>query len=180
MTRAPALAAALAALFAVTSASADLSVTFDEGAPKDRFSIRTSCATPALDLTIALSGSAAGLIFDTTGEGAGVQVFQPVEVASGARHVRAIGPVTDGDTTMIVSLAPMAAGESVTLTTDVDDTRPAGTLGQIRVSGSEIAGAAVTVTSSAGTSSATFGASDQSRDALANVTLSYPCAPDQS
>ncbi|MEO1695473.1 MAG: aggregation factor core, partial [Pseudomonadota bacterium] len=70
MTRA-ALVITLCALVAATPARADLEVRFDEGAPKDRFTVENTsgCAIGAAQITIDLSGSPFGLIFDTTGSG---------------------------------------------------------------------------------------------------------------
>ena len=61
---------------------ADIVVNFVESAPKDRFVIENTgeCEFENLVVEIDLSGSAGGLIFDTTATGAGVEVFQPFEV----------------------------------------------------------------------------------------------------
>ncbi|MEO1551505.1 MAG: aggregation factor core [Pseudomonadota bacterium] len=142
---APALALALCP----TVASADLAIRFVESAPKDRFVIvnQGACALGETELTIDLSSSAAGLIFDVTGQGAGVEVFQPLELVAGADLVRAISDVADGDATVTLTLAQMAPNAQVAFTVDVDDTAPASSLGQIRVAGSEIEGATATLTS---------------------------------
>lgn len=126
-----------------SSAVADVTLQFQESAPKDLFTITnaSSCPTGPLTLTIDLSGSAAGLIFDTTGSGAGVSVFQPLEIASGADYVAEISQITDGDQRVQVRFAGLPGGAKVVLTTDVDDTLAQSWDGQTRVSGAEIAGA---------------------------------------
>ena len=75
-------AAYLALALAVGSpVGADITVRFDEGAPKDRFSITNQGACPLgeVAVTLDLGASAAGLIFDVTSLGAGVSVFQPLK-----------------------------------------------------------------------------------------------------
>ena len=91
--------------------AAGLTVRFIEGAPTDRFEIinATGCETGALELRIDLTGSAGGLIFDTTATGAGVSVFQPFRVAEGPLAL-ASGTVKDGDRVLVLSLAGLRGG----------------------------------------------------------------------
>ncbi|WP_420332888.1 aggregation factor core [Roseibium sp.] len=126
-----------------TSANADISVRFDEGAPKDRFTFENvgSCPIGASELVLDISGSKAGLIFDTTGAGAGVEVFQPLEIVSGAQSLAAITKVKDGDNAVTLSIAELQPGAKIAFTIDVDDTAGGR---EITVSGSEIEGASVT------------------------------------
>lgn len=125
-------------------ASADVVVTFAEGAPKDRFTVEMTgnCALGAEDVVIDLSGSTAGLVFDVTGAGAGVEVYQPFEVVSGQDLLSSQPVVRDGDQRVVLPLSGLPAGQTVAFTIDVDDT--AGQR-EITVSGSEIAGATVRV-----------------------------------
>lgn len=135
-----------------TAAHADgISVQFADGAPKDSLTFQnTGC--PLIDATIVidLRGTAGGLIFDVTGQGAGVSVYQPIETQSS--NV-AIAPVVDGDQVLHLIVSSFGTGETISLTADLDDTL-AGS--QITVTGSEIAGATVTVASGAATQSAPF------------------------
>ncbi len=121
-------------------AHADVDVVFREGAPKDRFSIvnTSECALDAMVLTIDLANSDGRLIFDTTGNGAGVEVFQPFEVSSDAIELSSAEDVKDGDTQLTINIKTIGAGESVSFTIDVDDTLVDSKLGKIRVAGSEI------------------------------------------
>lgn len=125
------------------SAIADIRVEFDEGAPKDRFTISniSGCALMKGEVLIDLSKSKAGLIFDTTGQGAGVEVFQPLEFTQGQNFLTNEPQVKDGDNSVRLVFANFDPGSSISFTIDVDDT-----IGQreITVSGSEIAGAAFT------------------------------------
>lgn len=160
--------AALAAILAglASPAFADLQVRFDEGAPKDRFTIANTgaCALGAASLTIDLSGSPYGLIFDVTGSGAGVEVFQPFELVSGGAALNAIPRVADGDSSVTLDLTGLDAGASLAFTIDVDDTADAL---EITVSDSEIVGAGVALNAAGGTAKAAFG-----RNAVANLAWS--------
>lgn len=121
-------------------ASADINVRFLEGAPTDRFVFEAmgTCALQDVTLTIDLSGSTAGLIFDTTPAGAGVEVFQPFTLVAGADLVTATSGVVDGDQRLSLYVAQLDPGAQIAFTIDVDDTIGAR---EITVSGSEIAGA---------------------------------------
>jgi hypothetical protein len=125
-----------------TPAAADLTMRFSEGAPKDRFTLTNTgdCALPALVVTLDIGTAAAGLIFDTTASGAGVDVFQPFELVNGADVLSGTPEVTDGDTAISLPLRGLAAGQTVAFTIDVDDT---GGGREITVSGSEISGASL-------------------------------------
>ena len=133
-------------------ALADLDVHFIEGAPKDRFEFAFTgdCPLGPMQITVDLNDSAGALIFDTTGGGAGVEVFQPFELIEGAEHVAASSRVSDGDRKITLDLTSIAPGNVVAFTIDVDDTV---SNRQITVNGSEIAGARVM----AGGTSALFG-----------------------
>ena len=133
-------------------AMADMSVRFIEGAPKDRFEITNlgPCASGQADLLIDLSGSAAGLIFDVTGSGAGVEVFQPFEIVSGAKALLRLPKVADGDKHLVLAIRDLPALGRIVFTIDVDDT-----IDQrgITVSGAEIEGARLSLTTAAGSMS---------------------------
>lgn len=132
--------ASLVPFLIASIAQAELSVEFIEGAPKDTFVISTSCDLPAGVLTLDMTRSAGGLIFDVTGQGAGVEVFQPLEIVSGSEWLREVSQVKDGDQTLSLALKAMPATASLIFTIDMDDT-----LGgrEIKVSGSEIEGGEV-------------------------------------
>ncbi|MFD0916038.1 aggregation factor core [Pseudahrensia aquimaris] len=134
------LAALLVAL--PLSAQAELRVKFDEGAPKDRFTIRNAgkCTIKDAQITVDLSGSKSGLIFDVTSAGAGVEVFQPLDIVAGRQSLSKIPKVRDGDKKIVFDVRELSAGKSLAFTIDVDDT--VGTR-EITVSGSEIEGAGV-------------------------------------
>ena len=143
-----------------TSAAAELKVQFLEGAPKDRFVITNTgvCDLAASNLLIDLSGSPYGLIFDVSNQGAGVEVFQPLEFTNGRQMLKAVPQVKDGDNKIALDLKGLKAGAKVAFTIDIDDTAKNR---EITVSNSEFLGAAVelqtggTVTQSAFNAKAT-------------------------
>ena len=140
----------LAVALTAGTASADVVVRFDEGAPKDRFTITntSACALGGVEITIDLAGSAAGLIFDVTGAGAGVEVFQPFELVRGGDVVTTAPEVGDGDTSVTLTLDGLGPQQDVAFTIDVDDTTGGR---EITVNGSEILGASVEVKGTFGT-----------------------------
>jgi len=127
----------LALICAASTAAADLTVSFRDGAPKDRFTLSYAgdCALEETTLVIDLGTAPAGLIFDITSAGAGVEVFQPLEWVQGSAQT---SDVSDGDTALTVTLASWAPGEVRAFTVDIDDTT---SNRQITVDGSEMAGA---------------------------------------
>ncbi|WP_170387590.1 aggregation factor core [Ruegeria atlantica] len=151
-------------LIAATSLQAGVQIRFIEGAPKGRFVLTNvgACEVEASTLKIDLSQSAGRLIFDVTEKGAGVEVFQPLEFVEGADALRQLPSVVDGQETIELEIASLAAGDKLAFTIDVDDT-----VGQreITVTGSEIEGATVSYTDADKTSTATF-----SSEARVNVT----------
>ena len=131
----------LAAATLALPAFADINVRFMEGAPTDRFIFTAAgdCPLEGVRLTIDLSGSSAGLIFDTTPSGAGVEVFQPFVLVAGADMVTGTSGVVDGDQRLTLDVARLDPGAQIAFTIDVDDTIGAR---EITVSGAEITGAA--------------------------------------
>lgn len=138
-----------------TAAHADLRVSFQEGAPKDRFEIRNigACTITGASVVIDLSQSQGGLIFDVTSSGQGTQVFQPFEIVQGAEALARVPTVVDGQNRVALEITRLAPDASIAFTIDVDDT-----LGQraTTVTGAEIAGATVSYNSGAIPVLATF------------------------
>ncbi|MDM7941383.1 MAG: hypothetical protein QUV35_02025 [Hydrogenophaga sp.] len=140
---------------AALPAAAAVGVRFVEGAPKDRFEItnRAACALRDTEVVIDLRPSAAGLVFDVTALGAGVEVFQPLEIVAGADALASVSSVVDGDRQVVLSIRRLAPAARIAFTIDVDDTLgPRG----ITVSGSEIEGAVVRVNTAGATASGRF------------------------
>ena len=157
------LIAASAYLMVSAPVQAGLQVRFIEGAPKDMFVLTNTgaCDVVASDVSIDLSASAGRLIFDVTGAGAGVNVFQPVDFVEGAEALQELPLVEDGQTSVDLKIQSLAAGQNIAFTVDVDDT-----IGQreITVSGSEIVGAVLSFKTGSEELSGVF-----SSDALAEV-----------
>lgn len=150
------IAGAAALAIIAQPALADLSVRFLEGAPKDRFIITSEggvCADGPVSIVVDMSGSAGALIFDVTGEGAGVEVYQPFELVSGGTLVSGASRVVDGDSALQLDLETIAPGTEVAFTIDVDDTIGAR---EITVTGSEISGAIVRVVADGDVATGTF------------------------
>lgn len=171
ITLATVLCAASTASAAPSSTS--LSVSFLESAPKDSFTITNtgSCAANDLVVHIDLAASKGRLIFDPTASGAGVDVFQPLEVAAGQRHVASISPIQDGSQEVALKINAFGPGDKVIFTVDVDDTLKRSQLGQTRVANSEIENAKVRADLGNGAKiEASFGADASVR--LPNI----PCA----
>ena len=124
-----------------------LVVTFSESAPKDSFTFTNvgTCKLGQLQIRLNLASSQGRLIFDPTASGAGVEVFQPLEVTAGQSSIVSISDVRDGSQDLTLKLSSLSPGAKVAFTVDVDDTLPQGKsqLGQTRVSGAEIAGAKI-------------------------------------
>lgn len=132
------LAALMAAI--ATPALAELRVTYVDSYP-DAITIenRSGCDLGPFELTIDLGASPAGLIFDTSGRGAGLAGYAPVQIIDGREQVLGISRVEDGDSMLVVKLDFLGGGGTVTLAVDVDDTSPGSALGQTIIAGSEIA-----------------------------------------
>ncbi|MBT8413073.1 MAG: aggregation factor core [Boseongicola sp.] len=152
---------AILLLFSAAPVAADVQARFIEGAPKDRFTFTASeafCETGAVTLTVDLRSSAGALIFDVTENGAGVDVFQPLEVVAGSDALLGETTVADGDQNLTIALSALQPGAPFAFTIDVDDTLGAR---EITVSGSEIIGAEVTLSTNSKTRSAVFGENAQ-------------------
>ena len=123
-------------------ALADVTVSYIDSAP-DWITVqnRSGCDLGPFELTIDLGRSPAGLIFDTSGAGAGLSAYAPVEIVGGREQVLGISRVTDGDTKLVLKMDFLGGGGTVTLAVDVDDTSPGSAMGQTIVTGAEIAGA---------------------------------------
>jgi hypothetical protein len=130
------------ALFATNATAQEVTVQFYDGAPKDSITVtNSSCLIANATLVLDLVGSEGALIFDVTSTGAGVEVYQPVEVTSGSAT---LSPVRDGDKQLQLSLDLLPTGEPLSLSADLDDTLAQGH--QVTVIGSEMAGASVSLT----------------------------------
>ena len=118
------------------------SARFVESAPRDRFIIsnESSAGWSIVAVAIDLSTSAGNLIFDTTAEGAGVEVFQPFRNDGGKANLEQEPQVSDGDQSINLRFSTFQAGEDFTFSIDIDDQLTSSDLGQIRVSNNEFIG----------------------------------------
>ncbi|KIN73755.1 hypothetical protein [Sulfitobacter guttiformis] len=118
---------------------------FIESAPWDRFELVMGIQ-PLMSVTVDLRGSAGQLIFDTADGGTGVDVFQPLRDEGGTTA----GVVADGAQAVRVALRDGAPHSRAVFSIDVDDRLKVSDLGQIRVTGGEMAGASVVFETVAG------------------------------
>ncbi|MEM9637565.1 MAG: aggregation factor core [Pseudomonadota bacterium] len=117
-----------------------LTVKFVESALRDRFDIiHTATGVFVTGVSIDLRGSAGALVFDTEEGGAGTEVFQPFRPDAGIEAAE----IEDGARSIELTLQDLSAGQRTGFTIDVDDQREQSDLGQIRVTGGELAGAGV-------------------------------------
>ncbi|MFK7859103.1 MAG: hypothetical protein AB8B64_09790 [Granulosicoccus sp.] len=122
-------------------------IIFLESAPRDRFTVQnTSSGNWSITrVNLDLSSSAGNLIFDVTADGAGVEVYQPYRSENGEAKLSQQPVVVDGDQIIELSFSRFSPGDKHQFSIDIDDQLSESELGQIRVSGGEITGAAIIV-----------------------------------
>jgi hypothetical protein len=77
--------------------------------------------------------------------GQGVEVFQPFEITKGEMRLTSAEKVSDGDKRLSLNIESIKAKDFVSFTIDVDDTLVESQLGNIRVTGTEIKSASVSI-----------------------------------
>ncbi|MGF1445173.1 MAG: hypothetical protein ACFBRM_03120 [Pikeienuella sp.] len=119
---------------------------FTEGAPVDVFRIRNmSLPGWRIDrVEIGLAGSVGRLVFDTAPGGPGRNVSQPFRALGGPAKLSSQPQVPDGSERLLLAFDSFPEGMDFEFTIDMDD-RISGYAGT-SVSGSEVQGAAITVT----------------------------------
>lgn len=128
------------------SCQLDLNVRFIESAPRDRFVIKNNSTTniDIISASFDLSNSQGNLIFDTEDGGTGVEVFQKFKSETDQVKLITFPEVSDGDNQLDIAFETFAQFEEYQFSIDVDDQNIQSDLGQIRVTGGELAGAEVT------------------------------------
>lgn len=146
---------------------------FIEGAPRDRFIVKNQSTNDMSirALSLSLSTSAGKLIFDTQKGGNGVEVYQQFRSESTAIELISAPQLADGAEKLTLDFANFNKGGEYTFSLDVDDRLTNSDLGQIRIAGSEMNGAAITfsVIDTAGKNYVLDATFDQSNRALATV-----------
>ncbi|WP_050526078.1 hypothetical protein [Pseudorhodobacter aquimaris] len=163
------LLCALCALFISSPSYADVRVQFIEGAPKDTFVIANEggCNIGPSELVVDFTASNAGLIFDVTASGMGVEVFQPFDVTQGADLLVGLPTIADGDQTVALSFTGLDGAQKIAFTVDVDDTDGAR---EITVSDAEMTGTMVSLTAQGKRVTAIMGPNAEA------VLTTVPCA----
>lgn len=166
------IATALPSYAAAETCGVDIQARFIESAPRDRFVFENKSSVPAeiVSLNLNLQPSAGRLIFDTESGGTGVEVFQLFRGEDGDAELSAAPVVKDGDDRLALAFKSFGSGQTYRFSIDVDDQLTNSDLGQIRVSGGEMQGAQLTVTTVEGSIySAVFDAGNRAR-------LTAPCS----
>lgn len=130
------------------NAVAAIEIKFLEGAPKDRFVVLNNGTCDLSNFTLAfdLTNTRGELIFDTTADGAGVEVFQPFETQEKGIGLVNAATVVDGDKALSIHIESLPAKNEFSFTIDVDDTLANSDLGQIRVTDAEMQNGRITLT----------------------------------
>ena len=120
---------------------------FVESAPRDRFEFinRSRNGWSVARVELDLANSAGQLVFDTEDGGVGVEVFQPYRAETSSARVADATLPEDGGQRLSVVFERFGVDDTFAFTIDVDDRLTESDLGQIRVSGSEIQGARLSV-----------------------------------
>ncbi|MEP3345603.1 MAG: hypothetical protein ABJN34_12190 [Litoreibacter sp.] len=155
------LALPIAIGLASASASfAQVDIRFTEGTPTDTFTLtNTGCALSAVTVVIDGTGSYGGMIFDTKDGGAVSDAAQPFQILNG--QISAVA-VEDAGPLLRFQVLDWPSESVVSFTIDVDDVLRHGDQGRTQVSGGEIAGAEVRISSDTASG---FGVFDNTRRA---------------
>jgi len=113
---------AVAAFFLyVHSASAEIMISFEESAPKDRFSVSnwSSCEITAGSITFDRSSATSELLFDTEPSGPGENVAQPFEIELTKKVSATSIPVPDGASSAEIRFSDFSPGGEIVVTVDI-------------------------------------------------------------
>lgn len=124
-----------------------LSAKFTESAPRDKFRFynMSSDGWQVQSVKLQLAGSDGNLVFDTEEGGTGVEVFQKFREESQSAKAAVVNEPADGDQSLTIEFSDFPSGANYTFSIDLDDQLKQSELGNIRVSGSEINGAEISV-----------------------------------
>jgi len=150
----------LLALCLAGPAAAQIEAQFTEGTPKDMFTLtNTGCPLRDAAVVVDMTGSYGSLIFDTEGSADGSDAPQPFEAVSGTlRDVL----VEDGASVLRLHVPEWPKGGEVSFTLDVDDVLRHGELGRTQISGGEVAGTEIRISTE---DASGFGVFDNTRRA---------------
>ena len=119
-------------------------VRFVEGAPADTFHfINTGdCDLGRSEVWLDLRPSKAGLVFDVSASGAGVNRFHRLEITEGSDFIHRVSKLKDGSTALHFQLERLPVGGTIAFKADIDDTLSVGDSvgGNIQVFESELEG----------------------------------------
>lgn len=122
---------ALAALCAIplSNASAQapvgmVQVRFVESAPADTFLFTNTgdCDLGRSEVWLDLRPSIAGLVFDVSDGGAGLDRFHRLEITEGGEFIHRVSKLKDGSTALHFQLERLPVGGTIAFKADIDDT----------------------------------------------------------
>jgi len=118
-------------------------IRFFESSDGDLFEVINRSQEPWLisSITIYLSGSSGGLIFDTASGGSGASMHAPLEIVSGDVGFMGASPVEDGSEIVSLQFSRFLPGMKFLFAVDVDDRLGDSEFGQAVISGPELEGA---------------------------------------
>jgi len=144
----------LPALLLATPLQADITVRFQDGNPKDLFTIvNTGCELAGAVMVIDLRGSRSGAVIDT--EYGGVGTKDPLDVNVEAGDIR-LPEIADGEQVLHIFIDLLPDGGEAVVSLDLDDTIDVRAEPRVEVWGSDIAGAEVSISLEGVTTSATM------------------------
>ncbi|EKV32635.1 putative aggregation factor core protein MAFp3 [Caenispirillum salinarum AK4] len=159
MLRLSAVAAALALIlptsvpaaaqgFGVDEPPADLTVRFEEGMGPDLFHVENTgtCLATVMSVTIDLSSTVGGLVFDTEAGGGGANAAYPFILREGGEKITGAAGGEDGGRLLTLELSGLRQGERVVFSIDVDDALEDSPWGRTRIAGPEFDGGGVRAT----------------------------------
>lgn len=140
--------AGLAVPAAAADPPADLTVRFEEGLGPDLFHVENTgtCLATVVAVTIDLSSTVGGLVFDTEGGGAGFNAGYPFVLREGGEHVTGAAGGEDGGRALSLDLTGLRRGDRVVFSIDVDDSLEQSPWGRTRIAGPEFDGGRVIAT----------------------------------
>ncbi len=118
---------------------------FTESAPHDSVEFRnmSSDGWHVQSVLLTLDSSGGNLIFDTEEGGNGVEVYQQNHEESDSARPASIAKAADGDQSLQINFSDFPSGANYIFSINLDDQLAQSELGNVRVAGGEINGAAL-------------------------------------
>ena len=123
----------------------EITVRFEEDAPKDRFVISNSsyCSLDNVDLELNLVGSGGRLVFDTAPEGD--RIYQSTRVDVKNSSILDLPVIDEGQTALLLSFATIGSQGQAVIEVDVDDLTNAMNDEEVTLTSEAIAGTMISL-----------------------------------